>query len=127
MHSFFLGFLLGFLRLVDITSSSMTTYLRIPDTNCHFRESWRCPGLKARPTTGRAFCAVATVNYIPHPFRDWHRRKRPKNLGRLFDVPEITAHVREVVAYRDTGADDDMEFELTPELLRLGACARSPA
>ena len=36
------------------------------------------PDLRHVFATSRTFCKVATPNCVPHPFRDWHhRRKRP--------------------------------------------------
>lgn len=59
----------------------------------------------------RTFCAAAT----PITFRVLSvtsTKESAQNLGRLFDVPEIATHVREV-AYRDTGAD---RTEMIPQL-----------
>ena len=59
----------------------------------------------------RTFCAAAT----PITFRVLSvtsTKRSAQNLGRLFDVPEIATHLKEV-AYRDTGADG---AELMPQL-----------
>lgn len=54
-------------------------------------------------TASRALCAIAT----PSAFRALFviaTRASAQNLGRLFDLPDIAAHVREVT-FHDTGAD----------------------
>ena len=56
-------------------------------------------------TASRTLCAAAT----PFAFRFLYviaTQSSAQNLGRLFDVPEIAAHIRNV-SYRDTGADKE--------------------
>jgi len=73
-------------------------------------------------TASRTLCAAAT----PFSFRVLSvdsTAGSAQNLGRLFDVPDIAAHVREV-SYRDTGADrqgtrktlEDARTSAIPEL-----------
>ena len=68
-------------------------------------------GLYHIRNASRTFCAAAT----PITFRVLSvtsTKRSAQNLGRLFDVPEIATHLKEV-AYRDTGADG---AELMPQL-----------
>src|SRR6266702_2148990 len=58
---------------------------------CHVRMASRTLCAAATPSAFRILSVITT-------------RGSAKNLGRLFDVPDIAAHVREV-AYHDTGAD----------------------
>jgi hypothetical protein len=72
-------------------------------------------------TASRTFCAVAA----PIAFRILSvtiTAQSAQNLGRLIDVPEIAAYVKEVT-YRDTGAE---KRRLMPEQLMLGASCSPP-
>ena len=70
-------------------------------------------------TTSRTLCAVAS----PLAFRVLsvtNTRESAQNLGRLFDVPEIAAYVREV-AYSNTGTDERKWIQVPLSELESGA------
>ena len=80
----------------------MTTYLPVEILNAIFEEVDDVRDLWHVRTVSRTLCAAAT----PIAFRVLSviTTRSARNLGRLFDVPDIAAHVREVV-YHDTGTD----------------------
>ena len=81
----------------------MTTCLPFEILTIIFEQVDDLQDLRHVRTASRALCAAA----VPITFRVLSvnsTRESAQNLGRLFDVPEIAAHVKEV-AYCDTGAD----------------------
>ncbi len=85
------------------TASSMTVCLPFEILTAIFEEVDDVRDLWHVRTASRTLCAAAT----PSAFRVLSvisTRGSAQNLGRLFDVPDIAAHVREVT-YHDTGAD----------------------
>ncbi|KAI9453702.1 hypothetical protein BJY52DRAFT_1418162 [Lactarius psammicola] len=81
----------------------MTTYLPFEILTAIFEEVNNVRDLWRIRTASRTLCAAAT----PIAFRALSvvtTRGSAQNLGRLFDDPDIAAHVREV-AYHDTGVD----------------------
>jgi hypothetical protein len=99
----------------------MTAYLPFEILIAIFEKVHDVQDLRNIRTASRTLCAAAT----PIAFRRLSVTSTAgsaQNLGRLFDVPEIAAYVKEV-AYRDTGAVGRI---LTPELLKFGASSPSP-
>ena len=81
----------------------MTTCLPFEILTAIFEQVDDVQDLRHVRTASRTFCAAAT----PITFRVLSvtsTRGSAQNLGRLFDVPEIAAHVMEV-SYRDTGTE----------------------
>lgn len=88
---------------LSITDSSMTVYFPFEILTAIFEQVDDARDLYHVRTATRTLCAAAT----PLAFRVLSVTSTAgsaKNLGRLFDVPDIAAHVREIT-YRDTGAD----------------------
>jgi hypothetical protein len=75
---------------------------------CHVRAAGRALHAAATPIVFRVLSVTNT-------------EESAKNLGRLFDVPDIAAHVREV-SYCDAGALTSTPMQ---ELLNLKLCASS--
>jgi hypothetical protein len=97
----------------------MTACLPFEILNAIFEQVDDVQDLRNIRTASRTFCAVAAAI----AFRILSVKstaESAQNLGRLFDVPEIAAYVKEVT-YRDTGA----EKWLMPEQLKLGASSPS--
>ena len=97
----------------------MTTCLPFEILTAIFEEVDDVQDLRNIRTASRTFCAAAA----PIAFRRLSVKstaESAKNLGRLFDVSQIAAYVKEV-AY--CGA---VETNLTPELLKFGASSPSP-
>ena len=93
----------GLLLPQSYTASNMTTRLPVEILTAIVEEVDEIRHLWQVRTASRTLCAVAT----PIAFRVLSvitTRESARNLGRLFDIPDIAAHVREV-AYHDTGAD----------------------
>ena len=100
----------------------MTTFLPFEILTAIFEQIDDIQHLRNIRTVSRTFCAVAA----PIVFRTLSvtsTAQSAQNLGRLFDVPEIAAYVKEV-AYHDTGID---ERYMTPESLKLSASESSPS
>ena len=84
-------------------ASSMTIRLPVEILTAIFKELNNIQDLCNVRLACHALCATAT----PIAFRTLSvitTRASAQNLGRLFDLPDIAAHVREV-SYYDTGAD----------------------
>ncbi|KAF8266156.1 hypothetical protein EI94DRAFT_1803563 [Lactarius quietus] len=92
----------------------MTTYLPFEILTAIFEQVDDPPDLRHIRAASRTFCAIAT----PIAFRVLSvtsTARSAQNLRRLFDVPEIVAHVKEV-AYRDVCTVHSRELEFNQEL-----------
>lgn len=93
-------------------SSSMTTHLPFEILTAIFEQFGDVADLRNLRTVSRTFCAVAS----PLAFRALsvtNTKEAAQNVGRLFDVPEIAAHVREVLL-RPRRIPDSEEIDLSP-------------
>ena len=92
----------------------MTTCLPFEILTAIFEKVEDVQDLRNIRSASRTFCAV-TVHIAFRILSVKYTVESAQNLGRLFDVPEIAAYVKEVT-YRDTGAEESLG-----EQLKLGA------